>query len=184
MIGKILQPEAFERFVSAMHADSNKALDGWFFEVLFFVRLRKGALVLTELGSIEGSSYEVFSPESFPILGVNQTIWLKPARYNQGGYDAVFVDISKKVIQVFQIASGMNHAFDIGHFRVLMDNFYQSNIHFKDIKFELEIIYVVDSKKLEKFAISSVTGQGLLEDYGWSKNTEHKKVKIVGMRGF
>jgi hypothetical protein len=164
-IGEIVDLETFEMLAkSLMHAhDSNEALNCWLFEELFFLRLRKGVLVLTNLGSIKQSTYD---PESLPILDVNQTIGLRPVHYNKVGYDAVFVDIPNKVIQVFHlIASSMKQCLDIGKYKILMDNFYRSNIHFQNIKFELQIIYVVDLKRLDDLVINSVTGQGSLGGY-------------------
>ncbi|CAH0493514.1 unnamed protein product [Peronospora farinosa] len=47
----------------------------------------------------------------------------------------------------------------------------------------LEIVFVVERRKLNGFKFSTVTGEGLLEPFGWQKFTEAGRAKKVGFRG-
>jgi hypothetical protein len=89
-------PDAIEVQANSLQYDMNPSMEGWIFEMLFFSRLRHGAV------HVQGKTSEKMSwPQAAGIYVLeNQTqnqlqgdqIWLKPQKGNQGGYDAVFVD--------------------------------------------------------------------------------------------
>ena len=114
-------------------------------------------------------------------------IWLKPLKWNQGGYDAVYVDIKKNLVRFVQITRWTEHSFKIEYFA----NFFENLRKIKDSKIEiktLEIYFLVPKKNVNKFKIkdSEITGKGLLVVFGkgWEKNKEHDQVKVRGIQGF
>jgi hypothetical protein len=180
-IGKQIGPDQVANFARTIDAHINPAMNGWFFEILFFCRLRDGSLVLTDLGSIEQSFEIDFHSHSFPRMRKGEKAWFKPIRFNQGGYDAVFVDVSAKLVQVFQITTAKSHTFKIEFFANLMNNIIKSNSDLINCK--LEIYYVVESHKIASFKVGAVSGIGSLVKFGWKSGKEFAKIKKVGMEG-
>jgi hypothetical protein len=48
----------------------------------------------------------------------------------------------------------------------------------------LEILIVVDQKKLSTFKLAEPSVPGLLKDFGWKVGEEKSKVKIVFIKGW
>jgi len=120
-----------------------------------------------------------FDPEKPPNIQDQATMWLKPLKWNQGGYDAVYVDRKNQLIRFVQITRGNEHSFKIQYFFDLLEKFSK--------KFEtktLEIYFLVPKKQLLIFNIpnSKVEGQGLLKPF-WGENKEINQVKIRGIEG-
>jgi hypothetical protein len=182
-----LGPEVIESLVQSIRDQSNYSLDGWLFELLLFSRLRKSGLTLSpkEGGDdiiIPVSNVSIFDPEDFPKVSIPQ--WFQPRMFNQGGYDALFIDPGNYTIQIYQIASGQSHDFKIELFAKLLGQIRISNrsLFSKLKKIRLEVIFVVDLLRLQTFRIGTITGKGQLDDYeGWDENKKMRNIKIVGM---
>ncbi|KAE8955184.1 hypothetical protein PR003_g32628, partial [Phytophthora rubi] len=89
----------------------------------FFSRIRKGGLVVYE-GENEvhfpQSIVVVADPKNVPVLPTK--CWLKPKKYNQGGYDAVYIDKEEGLVGFVQVAKSDRHSFLIHHFKALLDS--------------------------------------------------------------
>jgi hypothetical protein len=158
-------------------------MDGWFLEMWFFASIRKGGLKLIDENdkqySWPESVVKPVDPVAIPDLP-ERGVWYKPQKWNQGGYDAVFIDRSAQLVRFVQITRGASHSFKIEYFYALLQAFKHFVIE------KLEIVFVVEKEKLKDFKIPTnrVSGAGLLEAFGWEKLKETEKVEILGVDRF
>ena len=105
---------------------------------------------------------------------------MKPAKWNQGGYDAVFIDESQKLVRFVQVTRGDSHSLKLKYFRDFLVK-QEQEVGYKVET--LEIVFVVEQAKLQDFEISEVTGEGLLTRWGadWKRGAETDSVKIRGI---
>lgn len=108
--------------------------------------------------------------------------WLKPVKWNQGGYDVIFVDKNQGYVRFVQITRGNRHSLRIEFFYDFLKRLQESDQSF-EIK-KLEIVFLLPEAKLQDFKISRVTGQGLLNAFsGWECGKEKDQVLVLGMKG-
>ena len=178
-------PDLITNLAKTIAHDSNPSMDGWMFEMWFFANIREKDIELFDKNGIvtkvlTKAKIEVIG-EDFPSLPTNKGIWLKPKKWNQGGYDALFVDKSRGLLRFVQVTRGSTHSFKIEHFSKFFNALMESPSSFK-VK-EFEIVFAVDFNKIDDFKISSVTGEGLLRSVGWEKGHEKGLVETLGMKG-
>ena len=107
--------------------------------------------------------------------------WYQPTSWNQGGYDAVFIDIEegtrKRHVRFVHVANGLTHDLRLDYMYLLLKCFAE---HFETN--EVEIVFVVSPKRLEEFKIVKVIGSGLLNEFGWHTNKEIDQCKILALK--
>ena len=87
-------------------------------------------------------------------------MWMKLLKWNQGGYDAVYVEKNKNLVRFVQITRGKMHLFKIEYFYNLFSKF-------RDI-FEiqtLEIFIVVPKEKMTDLSISTIANDKMLAPF-------------------
>ena len=178
-------PEVIDRLAEAIKGGSHSAMEGWVFEMRVFARLRKGGLTLTGLDGApvtwNEAPVETFDPSAKAALP--EGVWLKPIKWNPGGYDAVFV-ISNSCIRIVQATRSARHTLKIQYFAQLIRN---TRSH--QSLSEIEIVFVVPVEDIAGFSVSTVTGAGLLYKYkvlGGSgalcaKGSEGRCVRLLGV---
>ena len=114
---------------------------------------------------------------------LQQKVWQKPAKWNQGGDDAVYV-INEKCIRFVQVTCSCKQSFKIQYFAQLLHNLKDC-----DSFSHIEIVFVVPSQILQSFDISDVTGEGLLctfkvagSDVYWQKGKETPHLLFLGLK--
>ncbi len=169
----------------------NPSMEGWIFEMLFFAKLRRGGVLLSPApGQGPGQTIEWAETNSTQLLDLampspileQSSIWMRPVKWNQGGYDAIFW--SNNTVTFVQVTRGKTHAFKIEFFEQLLKAFTETlGLQIQHV----DIYYVVPLSDVESFRISEVSGHGLLEPYRtsngteWGNTAEHRRVRIVGM---
>ncbi|KAG9415653.1 hypothetical protein AC1031_000036 [Aphanomyces cochlioides] len=84
--------EGIKKFMSTHRDSSNPVLDGWMLEMAFFASLLTGGLTLIDA---EGNEVDTWGPslivvgDGIPELSSAHPVWIKPQKWNQGGYDAI-----------------------------------------------------------------------------------------------
>ena len=165
----------------------NPAVHVALLELCFFSSIENDGLELYDNETKEDETWpKCDSMELNPnttISGLpNFPIWLKPLRWDEGGYGAVYVDTKNNYTRFVQLARGDTiHSFKILYFSSLLSKF--------SAIFEtktLEICFVVPIDKVSTFKISPVTGQGLLTAFGdkWSWGKETGSVRVLGTKKF
>ena len=180
-------PDLIRCLAEATQHDGNPSMDGWMLEMWFFASLRHGGVKLFDNSNEEfqtwpESNIKIVDNNSFPSLPENNGVWFKPSKWNQGGFDAIFLEKGKGLVKFVQVAGGDTHSFKIEYFRSFLLALGQSPQSF-EIKC-LEIIFVVDQKKRSTFNLAKPSVPGMLKDFGWKFGEELDKVKIVFIKGW
>jgi len=159
-------------------------MNGWMFEMWFFASLSCGLFDSSdeELQTWSQLSVSTLDVKSFPTLPLNKGVWYKPSKWNQGGYDAIFLEKGSGLVRFVQVTAGNTHSFKIRYFRCFLDSLGESTQSFEVTK--LEIYFVVDQKNRSTFRLSQPTELGMLEEYGWNWGEEMNNVKIVYIKGW
>jgi hypothetical protein len=131
-----------------------------------------------------GSSVINFDPEHITMEILNRSpIWLKPVKWNQGGYDAVYIDTGKNLVRFVQVTRGKTHSFKIRFFHEFLSNLDRvPKLNF-DIK-RVDICFLVPKGNIGDFSISKTTGEGMLTKWGWKKGIEVDLIDIYGIDGY
>ncbi|EGZ27628.1 hypothetical protein PHYSODRAFT_293418 [Phytophthora sojae] len=177
-------PEAIKKFMSTHRDSSNPALDGWMLEMVFFASLRNGGLDLVDAAGNKLESWNqsvIVVSDAIPALSSAHPVWIKPEKWNQGGYDAIMVCKRTRHVRLVQVTSAHKHSFRIEHFYGWLMMLSKSPESFEVET--MEIIFVVEQDKLSAFDFTTVTGHGLLVPFDWPKGKETDLVRLVGIRG-
>jgi hypothetical protein len=167
--------------------DGIHSLDDWILEMWFFARLCHGGVTLFNDEGVEFQNWpesivETLDVTCFPALPENKGVWFKPCNWNQGGFDAIFLEKGKGLVRFVQVTGVGNHSFKIEYFYSFLMALRQTSESF-EIEC-LEIIFVVDQNKRSTFKVAKPSVLGLLEDFGWKFGEELDKVKVVFLKGW
>jgi hypothetical protein len=134
-----------------------------------------------------GNNIIYFDPKK--PYDLTTSTWLKPLKWNQGGYDAVYIEIidndiykkeDKKInVKFVQITRGKDHSLKLQYFKELMENLKEL---FETITLDIYFIVPFDNIRIFKISESKVESQGSLGLFGWEKYKEKEKVKIFGIK--
>jgi hypothetical protein len=177
-------PDLVKKLAAVTRRKNNPAMNGWLFEMWFFALLsRRGVTVYDGLGKEqEWERSQVHTLTDIPTLPEDRGVWLKPIKWNQGGYDAIFIDKTRGKVRFVQVTRGESHSFKIEYFYKFLFMLQRSS---SKLEIEtLEIVFLVLKEKIANFKISKVSGQGLLEPFGWEKGKEVDNVQVVGIAGW
>ncbi|GMF38990.1 unnamed protein product [Phytophthora lilii] len=176
-------PALIKRHASVLEEDSNAAMDGWILEMYFFACVRKGGVTLYDGDKMirwSQGEFLVVDPRNLPELPIAG--WLKPHKYNQGGYDAIYIDRAQELVRFVHVTRAHRHTFHIRYFHQFLCSLRDSVSSFEVST--LEIFFVIEREALSDFKLSKVTGQGLLAAFdGWEKYKEQDKTRRAGIQG-
>ena len=180
-------PDLIRNLANATNHDGNPSLFGWLFEMWFFANLRQNGVKVLNYDGVEIQKWSdpdvpILDVTSFPALPENRGTWFKPVKWNQGGYDAIFLEKGKGMVRFVQVTSGSTHSFKTEYFHSFVLALCQSPQSF-EIKC-LEIIFVVDQKQRSAFKLAKPSVEGLLREFGWESGKELDKVKVVFIKGW
>ena len=175
-------PELISQLSQVTKLDGNPSMDGWLLEMWFFASLRSGGVKLLDKNGTVQQTWPQYSVRnldmtSFPSLPKNDGVWFKPNKWNQGGFDAIYMNKSIGLVRFVQITGGDTHSFKIEYFYSFLFALSQSPQSFEITC--LEIFFVVDLKKSETFTLAEPSGVGLLQTFGWEYGKERNKVNII-----
>ena len=160
----------------------NPILGGVLFEMLFFARIgnEQGLRVTSRTGeeaSWESLAVKTFDPTQLYTSGIERSVCLKPIAWNQGGYDAVILDLRERIVRFVQVTAASKHDLRLQYFADCMDTLSMERWG----QWKLEIVFVVPKDNLANFRLSEVVEEGALAKYGWRAGEETSKVRVVGM---
>lgn len=179
--------DIIKRYYEVVRGYGNPAMEGWMFEMEFFHRLPKSHRGLT-VKLADGTTLDWEQcPDDIPILDPTSVClkwernrcWYRPSKFNQGGYDAVFLDISERHLIFVQATIASRHSFALTYFGTLVKNI---NAQFEAKSSarlrKVDIYFIVPSGKRAGFSIKKPTGRNSLCDYGFVAGQERKSAKI------
>jgi len=186
-------PRSIECLYESLKGEINPALEGWMLEMWFFAAINYEDVQLFDSNinvqeTWPQSKVINFDPSNMlkeTFINKTKSIWLKPLRWNQGGYDAVCVNIDKQLLTFVQITRGSSHSLKLPYFRSFLHNI--TNIQgFNFQVTKLEIYFLIPKSNLGKFSLSysDVTGKGCLSLLGWTWGLEQNYVTVRGIKGF
>lgn len=180
-------PDLIRNLANATHHYKNPSMDGWMLEMWFFSSLAHGGVQVldkngNEIDHWQDSDVHTLDITSFPALPNKNGVWVKPNKWNQGGFDAIFLDKGKGLVRFVQITGGDTHSFKIEYFYSFLLALVQSVQSFEVTC--LEILFVVDQKKRSTFKLAKPSVPGMLKDFGWKFGEEESKVQIVFIKGW
>lgn len=170
-------PSLIKSLSHALRGNLNPAMEGWLLEMWFFASLQHSGVkyCVNDKEMIWPKSViHMFDPENINIQAIpGKAFWWKPQKWNQGGYDAVYVDLNEKRVRFVQVTSAETHDFKIYYFYVLLCRL--ADLDLMEIE-HLEIYFLF--KKGDTLEISTVTGEGLLTPFGneWGHGKERDSV--------
>jgi hypothetical protein len=179
-------PDFIRNLALATKLDGNPSMDGWMLEMWFFASLRLGGVdLLNESGEkiehLHESIVRTLVIPDFPVLPEGLGVWFKPSKWNQGGFDAIYIHKTDRLVRFVQVTGGATHSFEIGHFSRFLQDLEKSQ-KWKPKK--LEILFLVDLKQRKIFQFATTTGHGKLTKYGWKRGEETENVQIVFINGW
>ncbi|GMF20002.1 unnamed protein product [Phytophthora lilii] len=145
--------------------------------------LRDGGLKLVDAaGNVIQTCDEsqVVVTDKIPAISFVDPVWSKPEKWNQGGYDAIMVSKCTQHVRFVQVTRAHQHSFHIEYFYAWLELLSESSESFEVKTFK--IFFVVEKDKLKSFELVTVTGAGLLQQFGWQRGKEAERVKLVGMQ--
>jgi hypothetical protein len=203
VMSKMLGP-MISNLRSVLQKQMNPSMDRHLFEMWFFEKVEHGNLNFLwrwvqrkfwwlnkfKHGVWRRSVSTTFDPEgSLPPICTLQDSWLKPLKWNQGGYDAVFLQPTSKSVTFVQLARSHTHSFKPKYFRKLLDN--MKNNWCLNLEF-LDICFVVPSSCVNSFYLQGPEPEdfGLFEQYTvgsdrnrkWQKHEELTCTRICSLR--
>ncbi|KAE9261649.1 hypothetical protein PR003_g33846, partial [Phytophthora rubi] len=133
-------------------------MDEWLFEGWFLSELSRQGIEyveegLDQLGGQWGQSDVLFFDPTKATIGMrlDRPTWLTPVQWNQGGFDAVFVDKPNALVRFVQVTRADHHSYDHRHFVELLGKL---AVHddWKDVQLKkVQLYFVVPREKLSVF---------------------------------
>jgi hypothetical protein len=108
-------PLAVQAIREGIRSHGNRSMEGWIFELLFFARLScQGLRLKSKTGEVRCFDKAVWPLESdVPAKAgwftCKSDVWIRPARWNQSGFDAVFICPENKTVEFFQVTQSLKH---------------------------------------------------------------------------
>ncbi len=193
LLAEAIGPDLVRHIYDSIRGEMNPAMDGWIFEMFFFAKLKMGGVVLydsPEQGQVPTIQWEEartilrLDPSNPSALTISPAsrIWMRPVKWNQGGYDAIFW--SNNTVTFVQVTRGTTHSFKLEFFSHVLNAFANSIAPRIEA---VDVFFVVPRDIVSTFRVSNVSGHGLLQRYRTSKGTrwgnsnEQLHVQIVGV---
>ena len=176
-LGLRVGPQSIQFLARSVRNDSNPSFDGWIFEMWFFSSIRnKGYSIpheplISDIFSIPLTSFSVAAFDRYPDV-----FWLKPIDWNQGGYDAVFINRLTARVVFVQVTAAIKHDLKLCYFKDFL-----MALRRCFVISQVDIFFVIPNRNLKTFKISKILDTGDLTEYGWPKGKEKLKVQIHGI---
>ena len=179
-------PELIRSLSEVTRVKGNPSMNGWLLEMWFFANLCHGGVQPQDGNNViidNWTAKEVISLNVtiIPKLPDVSGVWFKPNKWNQGGYDAIYMDKGAGLVRFVQVTSASTHSFKLEYFYGFLKTLSESEESFEVEK--LEIYFVVEKSNLG-FAIAKPSIQGLLQQFGWKHGDECNNARIVYVDGF
>ncbi|KAH9133699.1 hypothetical protein LEN26_007048 [Aphanomyces euteiches] len=164
-------------------------MHGYLFEWLFLATVKEEKVELIDVNSenvpLPMTEVCIFDPtKNFKTTGEGEEHhicadkkWLKPVKWNQGGYDALYFDMVTQKVIFIQLTIATKHDLKLKFFDTVLSKLVAAGM--KEMK--VEIYFVVKAEKLEEFKISNVVDSDVLEKYDstWATQNVLKRVQIL-----
>ncbi|KAE9082567.1 hypothetical protein PF010_g21540 [Phytophthora fragariae] len=141
----------FKRACNANPSTRGFNLEAWFFAELSHNDLAWSVYVESKLQQRQWgrSTIVFFDPDKYPIgVSLDGPTWMAPAKWNQGGYDAVFIDKAEQLVRFVQVTRAEHHTFDPIYFVMLLNRLVAGGLNQVAV---VELCFVVPMDRLKAF---------------------------------
>jgi hypothetical protein len=153
-----LGPDLLKNFAALTGV--NPSMDGFIFEAWFFAELTVNGIRWVCVDNEVESRRQQWGPSGVTVFEPSRPIgiylthkrtWLAPLKWNQGGYDAVFVDTDMRLVRFVQVTRALTHNFHHIFFTEVLCSLAAEKIW---VPFDtVEMVFVVPECNLESFAL-------------------------------
>ncbi|KAI3655886.1 hypothetical protein MP638_006820 [Amoeboaphelidium occidentale] len=175
-------PNLVKGIANALTPGHNDSMNGWMLEMWFFSLVATKGITL-----FDKSNKTTKWPRSEPSMISevseipNYQVWLKPRKWNQGGYDGIYIEKKKGYVRFVQITRAKTHSFKIRYLAEFLRELADCN-HSFEVK-DLDIVFIVPKDLLATFKISGPKSLSGLKDYVPAKVKE-KGIQVLGIVGW
>ena len=165
-------------------ASQNPALHGWLLELWFFASIVKGGFEFKDSEVNELHKWGEYACSLFDPLHVTAedfmcNKWLKPKKWNQGGYDAV--NLHDGIVTFVQVTRAKKHALNYSYFQMLVCKLlYEVYFDVQEIK-----IFFVFPEAQEGIKVKEIDYGSFIEflEASGKRSTfsSYKTIRAVGM---
>ncbi|CAM6093753.1 unnamed protein product [Calypogeia fissa] len=170
-----LGTELVEHFTRIYRWKLSLPMKGFLFEMWFFAKLSGDGLSYDMIDGRPGGTWAKSNPVDMPSknekLSPESPTWFQPA-WNNGGYDAVYVDPQTKTVRFVQITLNNHHSFKIEFFERFLNRL---STHMQAETLEIFFVYPKGADP----TTPSTEGEGRLDPFNWKKGEEWSKVTKV-----
>ncbi|CAM6096001.1 unnamed protein product [Calypogeia fissa] len=171
-------PEIVKGLSGVLSQYLNPSMRGWLVEMWFFASLPVEDFTFKVNGeetTWPKSTFIDFDPRSITEVP-NDAVWWKPIKWNEGGYDAVYVEKNSNLVRFVQVTTAERHSLKLECFHTLMDKL-KGLMETKTV----EIYFLFQEKGRLSQNIGEpkdLSGKGLLEAFsGWERGKEWSHVR-------
>ncbi|CAM6093750.1 unnamed protein product [Calypogeia fissa] len=170
-----LGTELVDHFIQIYRWNLSPPMKGFLFEMWFFAKLSFDGLSYERIDGQKGGKWEKSNPVDLPSQNENLSpespTWFQAA-WNNGGFDAVYVDPQTKTVRFVQLTLNNQHSFKIKFFETFL---YRLSTHMQAETLEIFFVYPKGANPTRP----KITGEGLLDPFNWKTGEEWSKVTKV-----
>jgi DNA polymerase III delta prime subunit len=175
-------PNLVKGIADALTPEHNDSMNGWMLEMWFFSLVAtKGVTLFDKSNNI--TKWPLSKPRMISEVSAipNYPVWLKPRKWNQGGYDGIYIEKKKGYVRFVQITRAKTHSFKIRYFAEFLREL-TTGEHSFEVR-DLDIIFIVPKELLSNFKIPGSVSLSALKDY-IPANVIGKRVQVLGIDGW
>jgi len=141
-------------FFNNSQLKGNPSVEGSFFEAKFFTLIQNSRDQQIKLYKKneniqwDGGHVHPFDPGA-PTLPSDK-VWLKPIKFNQGGYDGLFVDKNTRLVRFIQLTIQQQHTFKYEFYNQAIKKLSDC---LENSELKVEVYFVVPEKRIGEFRV-------------------------------
>ncbi|CAM6100292.1 unnamed protein product [Calypogeia fissa] len=177
LVAMRLGPEIIERLSSVLTQSLNPSMRGWLVEMWFFASLPRQDFTFTVNGektTWPKSTFVDFDPRSITKVP-NDGVWWKPKKWNEGGYDAVYVAMKSNLVRFVQVTTAERHSLKLQCFKAFMEKLRD---HMETTTLEIYFLFQDKEGATQIREPKEVSGPRSLKEFsGWEQCREWGNVR-------
>ncbi|CAM6100261.1 unnamed protein product [Calypogeia fissa] len=177
LVAQLEGPEIIKSLTGVLHSYLNASMRGWLVEMWFFASLPREDFTFAVDG--EGTTWPKsifidFDPRNIRKVP-DDAVWWKPIRWNEGGYDAVYVERNRNLVRFVQVTTAERHSLKLQYFKAFME---ELKVHMETKTLEIYFLFQDKEGATQIREPKEVSGAGSLKEFsGWEQGREWRNVR-------
>ncbi|CAM6100288.1 unnamed protein product [Calypogeia fissa] len=172
-----LGPKIITALSKVLTDSLNPSMRGWLVEMWFFASLPRKDFTFTVNGektTWPKSTFVDFDPRSITKVP-NDGVWWKPKKWNEGGYDAVYVERKSNLVRFVQATTAERYSLKLQCFKAFMEKLKD---HMETTTLEIYFLFQDKEGATQIREPKEVSGPGSLKEFsGWEQGREWRNVR-------